>query len=279
MTIIYFLKMFLIGLIQGITEPLPISSSAHMVIFKKLLDINITDMNFEILINFASCLAVAIFFKDKIYYLIKNTLKNKKEKYQHLTRSFFIKLVLASIPVAITGILLKDIIEPLFSSLQFVSICLLVTSMLLLGTYIMLKRKKILTDQISYVDSIVIGLLQSIAILPGISRSGTTFFSGTSRNIKLTHLFDFSFFLYLIASIGSLFLSLFDLNFIAFLKNQNIFIISCVFIITFISTLISISLFHKVLSNKLILFFFYYTFFLGLFLLLVNLLLRLPIQY
>lgn len=279
MDIIYFIKMCLVGFIQGITEPLPISSSAHMVIFKELLNIHINDLNFEILINFASCLAVIVFFRKKIFYLLKNVFTNKKDNYPHLNRTFFLKLIIASIPIAISGILLKGVVESLFSSLLFIGICLIVTSLLLFGTSLMLKKKKLMTDQISYIDSIVIGMFQSIAILPGISRSGTTFFSGTSRNIMLNHLFDFSFFLYLIASFGSLILSLFDLNIISFLKTQNIFTIMCVVIITFVSTLLSISFFYKTLSRKLISFFFFYTFLLGIFLLLINLLLLLPIQY
>ena len=279
MNLSYLLKMIFIGLVQGLTEPLPISSSAHMIICQKILNIDVLNINIEILINFSSCLAIGLFFYKKIYYLFKNTITNKKEVYPHLNRSFLLKLIIASIPIAITGFLFKDTIEIFFSSTLLIGIFLIITSLFLFRISCILKKKKHLNDHISYVDSIIIGLFQGLAIFPGISRSGTTFFSGVSRNIRLSSLFDFSFFLYLIASFGSLVLSFFSFDIISFVKEQNIFLLLIVFVITFISTLISINLFHKILSQKTTYFFFFYTFFLGLFLIITNLLLLIPIQF
>lgn len=278
MDFVYFIKMLLVGIIQGITEPLPISSSGHMIIFKQILEIEINDISFEILINFASCLAIATFFRKKIYYFIKNVITNKPTYYQHLNRTYLIKLITASMPIAIVGLLVKDKVEIMFSSTLFVSIFLLLTSLMLYLTTKMLTKKNVLTDEISITDSIVIGLGQSLALAPGISRSGTTFFFGTSRNTKLEHLFEFSFFLYLIASCGSIILSLVDFDIINFLKSQNFFVIISMFIITFISTYFSIKLFHKRLSTKLLTLFSIYTLLLGLFLLFYNLLLFVPMQ-
>ena len=271
--------MSLIGFIQGVTEPLPISSSAHMIIFQKLLNINTLNINIEIIINFASCLAIGIFFRKKIYYLIKNSITNKNAKYPHLNRTFLIKLLIASIPIAITGFLFKDIIDIFFSSTLLIGIFLLITSLMLFGIFQMLNKKKIFSDEISYLDSLIIGVFQGLAIFPGISRSGSTFFSGVTRNIHLNSLFDFSFFLYLIASIGSLILSFFSFDIISFVKSQDIITLLIIFGITFVSTLWSINLFQKILSKRSIYFFSIYTFFLGLFLLTTNLLLFLPIQF
>lgn len=278
MNLIYYLKVLLVGIIQGITEPLPISSSAHMALFKEILNINLNDINLEILLNFASCIAIALFFRKKIFYLFKNTITNKPTKYVHLNRSFFFKLIIASIPIAIVGFLFKDLVDICFSSTLFVGIFLLATSLMLFATFTMLEKKRIMTDSISYFDSIIIGIFQSLAIAPGISRSGTTFFSGTSRNIKLELLFDFSFFLYLIASIGSVILSLFEFNLVSFISSHNVCLLFIIFVITLFSTYLSISLFNKLLSKKTIYCFFLYTLFVGLFLIITNLLLLIPMQ-
>lgn len=278
MDLIYYIKMILIGLVQGLTEPLPISSSAHMTILKEMFNVEITNISFEILINFASSIAIAIFFRKKIYYLIKNIITNKQTKYKHLNRTYLLKLLIASIPICIVGLLVKNKISFLFSSTFFVSFFLLVTSLMLFLTSKMIQRKKILTDEISLFDSILIGLGQSLAVAPGISRSGTTFFFGTSKNTKLESLFEFSFFLYLIASFGSLVLSVIDLDILSFINSQNKLLLLVVFITTFISTLFSIKLFHKILSKQTILIFSAYTLLLGLFLLIYNLLLLIPMQ-
>lgn len=259
MNFIEFLKLCIIGLIQGITEPLPISSSAHMIIFSHIFNLNINDLNFEIIINFASTLAIIIFFKDKIFYLFKNTFTNKQNKYNYLNKQFLIKLLVASIPSIIIGLLLKNIIDIYFTSLIFVSIALILTGFINLFSFLFLSKKKVFTNEITYSDSLIIGLMQSIALFPGISRSGATIFGGTSRNITLEKTCDFSFFLYLIASIGALFLSLFDLDFF----NFNFTTILIPFIICFFSTLLSIKLFYHRLNKTSILAFSIYAFFIG----------------
>lgn len=255
------LKLILIGFIQGITEPLPISSSAHMIIVGHLLNIGKLDINTEIIINFASTIAIAIFFRKKIISLFINTFTKKKTTdYSYLDRSYFLKLLVASIPAVIAGVFFKDLIDDYFMNIKFVSIALILTGFLLLFTYLMIKGKTIFTDEITFQDSVTIGLMQALAILPGISRSGSTFFGGTTRNIKLKRIFDFSFFLYLIASFGALVLSFFDLD----IKDININSLIIPFIITFITTYFSIKLFHKILNKKTLLMFMIYTFIIGL---------------
>lgn len=263
MSFIEFLKLCLIGLIQGITEPLPISSSAHMIILGNYLNLS-NDLNFEIIINFSSTLAIIIFFRKKIFHFIKNVISNNPKKYSDFNRTFFIKLIVASIPTMIVGFLLKDIIDKYFMNIPFVSIALIITSIINFCTYLFLSRKKIFTDEISYFDALTMGLMQSIALLPGISRSGSTVFGGTSRNVSIEKAFDFSFFLYLIASLGAFMLSLFDLDF----KTLNISTILVPFIICFISTFFSIKWFYGKLNKKTLLLFSIYTFLVGTFFLL-----------
>ena len=259
MTLLEFLKFCLIGLIQGITEPLPISSSAHMIILGNYLNLQTNDLNFEIIINFASTLAIIIFFRKKIFFLFKNVISNRPEEYKYLNREFFLKLIIASIPTVIVGLFFKDFIERYFMNLNFVSIALIITGFLNLFSFLFLSKKKIFTSEISYLDSLSIGLMQSVALLPGISRSGSTIFGGTSRNISLEKTFDFSFFLYLIASLGALLLSLFDLD----ISRLNIETILIPFIICFICTFFSIKWFFGKLTRKTLLFFSIYAFTIG----------------
>ena len=261
------LKYALIGFIQGLTEPLPVSSSAHMILFSDLLNINNNDINFEIIINFASTLAIMIVFRKKIFALTKNILSKKQNtKYPYLNKEYFFKLIIASVPSVIIGLLFKDIIDKFFTNPIFVSCALLITSIMLFITFILANNKNKVKNDISYLDSITIGITQSFALTPGISRSGSIFFCSSTRNIFLKSAFDFSFFLYLIVSVGALVFSLKDITAI----NIRFEIIVITFIVTFLTTLFSIKAFSKILSNKTFLMFSIYTFIVGITFLLVN---------
>ena len=267
MDLISILKYALIGFIQGLTEPLPISSSAHMILFSELLNINNNNLDFEIIINFASTMAIILFFRKRIIAFFKNIFTKKKDKsYAHLNLDYLIKLIIASIPSVIIGLIFKDIIDKYFTNSMFVSIALIITSIMLFFTFIISKNKARLCDEISFFDAILIGIMQSFALSPGISRSGSIFFSGTSRNINIRKIFEFSFFLYLIVSVGALVLS------IPKIPSLNIDLVTLVitFIITFITTFFSIKIFEKILSYKTVLIFAIYTLLAGIIFLLIK---------
>ena len=271
MSLIEFIKLCLLGIVQGVTEPLPISSSAHMLLLTNILNINNSSISLEILLNFASTIAIFCFFSKKIFILVKASITNKENKnYPYLNRSFLLKILIASIPITITGFLFKDFVNKYLLSTITISISLLATSLMLYIIYLMLSKKKIFTEEITIIDSLVIGLYQSLAIIPGVSRSGSVLFGGIKQNTKLKVTMDFSFFLYLIASIGSLTLSIIDSDFTNLINSFNISSLIIVFLLTFVISYISIILFYKIINKRTILVFSFYAFTLGIIFLILN---------
>lgn len=237
-----FVKYLLLGLIQGITEPLPISSSGHVLLFDLLLGINIIDINFEIIINFASFLAIAFFFRKDIITLIRNVFKGDNK--QELNIYYVLKLILASIPAIIIGLFLKNTIDRYLMSILTVGLSFIVTG-ILLGLTSTIKGKHHDTN-ITYPNSIFIGLMQALALIPGISRSGATLSGGLflKRDVKAT--LRFSFFMYMIVSVGSMALMVSDVEF------SNVFISGYLgaFIIALLTTFISLKWFYNLILRK-----------------------------
>ena len=128
------LKYILIGLIQGLTEPLPISSSAQMVFLNEYLGLEKMSLETEIFVNFASCLAIMIFFFKDLITLIKNTFTNNKSHY--LNRKYFFNMIIASIPAGVIGILFNDYIDKYFLNSFTCSICLILTSIVLFYSFL-----------------------------------------------------------------------------------------------------------------------------------------------
>lgn len=164
------LKAILVGLVQGLTEFLPVSSSGHIVIAQEILNIKFEDnenLLFAIVLHFATALSTIVIFRKDIAQIFKGLLQFKNnEEFQ-----FSLKIVLSMIPAALVGVLLKDTLEELFSNLLIVGVMLLITACLL---YFADKAKNTGKD-ISIKDSFIIGIAQGFAaLLPGLSRSGST---------------------------------------------------------------------------------------------------------
>ena len=208
------LEYIIFGIIQGLTEPLPISSSGHLVLIRNIFNTNLfQDLNFEIVVNFGSFLAILLIFWKDIIKLIKGFfgyLFNKKEKETFQNDFKYCLLVLiGSIPVGIAGILLKDKIESILSGPRLLGISFLITAIAL---FLVRNAKGNKEDKdITYKDAIIIGLLQMVALFPGISRSGTVLVGcllcGLSRNSSL----KYTFMLYFPVSIASMGLGALDL--------------------------------------------------------------------
>lgn len=164
------IKALLVGIVQGLTEFLPVSSSGHIVIAQEILGLKYSEeenLLFAIVLHFATALSTIVVFRNDIFQIFKGLFQFKwNEEFQ-----FSLKIVLSMIPAALVGVLLKDTLEELFSNLRLVGFMLLITAFLM---YIADKAKNTGKD-ISYKDSFIIGLAQSVAaLLPGISRSGST---------------------------------------------------------------------------------------------------------
>jgi len=164
------IKALIIGIVQGLTEFLPVSSSGHIVIAQEILGLKYSEeenLLFAIVLHFATALSTIVVFRKDIYQIFKGLFQFKwNEEFQ-----FSLKIILSMIPAAIVGVLLKDTLEELFSNLRLVGFMLLITAILM---FIADKAKNTGKD-ISYKDSMIIGIAQAFAaLLPGISRSGST---------------------------------------------------------------------------------------------------------
>jgi len=203
------IKYIILGLIQGVTEVLPISSSGHVEIAKALVNLQEDEgLLFLILVNTGSFVTLfLIYFKklwqiavDFVLYIFK-----KEGKEAHLEGyKFFIKLIIASIPAGLIGIFFNDQLDQLT---QTYSTLLAGVGLLITGTVLVLaatRRVKKGKTQINCKDAIVVGIAQGIAILPGVSRSGMTASTAIYRGMGVTTALDFSFLLYIPASIGSI---------------------------------------------------------------------------
>jgi len=205
------LKYVFLGIIQGLTEPLPISSSGHVFILKQLMDLGGTDLNFEIIVNFGSLLAILLIYKDDIIKLIKNFFLYFKTKTEETKEDFKYcwLIVLGSIPIGIIGFTCKDLIEEKLNNVSIIGIAFLITSLFLFLVRNINGKKK--DKDISIIDSIVIGLTQVIAVIPGISRSGSTLIGGLFRDLDKSTALKYSFMLYIPVSLGTTLLGFKDL--------------------------------------------------------------------
>lgn len=205
------LKYLILGIIQGFTEPLPISSSGHLRIFKSLFNSEVlSDMNFEIIVNFGSLIAILILYRKEIVSIIKDFfmfIKTKEKKYS-VNYKYAWLIVVGTIPAALLGLFVKDFIEEYFTT-KLVGLMLIVTSILLFMIKD-IKGKKEKKDM-TYLDALKIGLFQVVALLPGISRSGATVVGGMKSNLTRETALNYSFMLYIPISVASMVLGIKDL--------------------------------------------------------------------
>jgi undecaprenyl-diphosphatase len=187
-------EIIILSLVQGITEWLPISSSGHLLITQHLLKISVP-IYYNILLHFATILVIImVYYKEIWKILLAFSTLNFKNEYAKLG----LYIIIASIPTAIIGFTFKNLILSFFINLHIVGIGLLATGIILLATkYFNGKRK------ISLLESIYIGTVQGLAILPGVSRSGATISSGLILGIRKELIATFSFLLSIPAILGA----------------------------------------------------------------------------
>lgn len=183
------LDSFILGIIQGLTEFLPVSSSGHLEIGKALLgnkSIPKDSMIFTVVLHFATALSTIVVFRKDIFEIFSDLLKFD---WNHNTK-FIIKILFSMIPAILIGLIFEVQLERLFSGeIILVGIMLIITSLLL----VLADRAKETNKNIQYKNSIIIGISQAIAILPGISRSGATISTAVLLGIDKTKAARFSF--------------------------------------------------------------------------------------
>ncbi len=202
------IKYIVLGLLQGFTEPIPISSSGHLVIIRNLFGVGIEGLSFEIMVNFGSLIAVLVIYRKDIYRLVENGVRYITTRAEDAKSDFqFIMfLILATIPTGIIGLLFKDFIEAqLNDSVVVVGVALLVTG----GALWIIRNLRGHKGEggITVLDAIIVGLAQSVALVPGISRSGATIVAAMLVGMKTETALRFSFLLYIPVSLGITILS------------------------------------------------------------------------
>lgn len=207
------IRFIFLGFIQGITEPIPISSSGHLLIFKTLATKGAAGIDFDLLAtitNTGSLIAICILFKDEILELFRDFFgylsKKDKKYYQNYKYSWYI--VIATIPAGIMGLIVTKlgIFDILEENVKFVGITLLITAFFLFLIRNIKGQKE--KNDITLKDAIIVGLFQVIALLPGISRSGATIVGGMTRGFTRKTAFKFSFLLYIPISIATMILGI-----------------------------------------------------------------------
>ncbi len=204
------LQALLLGLVQGLTEFLPVSSSGHLAIGREILGVEASgDLVFEVAVHAATVLATIVVFRKEIWKLICGLFKFR---YNDET-DYILKICLSMIPVLIVGLFLKDKVEGLFSSLLVVGLALVVTAMLLFFSQWFTTKKKEAAAEvpeprngIGWWQALVIGIGQAFAVIPGLSRSGTTISTGLLCGVKRDKVAQFSFLMVLVPILGEAFL-------------------------------------------------------------------------
>ena len=195
----------LLGIVQGLTEFLPVSSSGHLMIFKELAGADAEGfLDFTVTVHFATVLATIVVFWSTIWNLLKGFFKFK---YNDET-DYICKILVSLIPVALVGFVFKDQVDALFSgSLKQVAWGLVITCCLLLlsdnvGVRIKAPVAKDQRNGISYWQAFVVGIAQAFAVIPGVSRSGSTISTGLLIGVKRQNMAQFSFLMVLAPIIG-----------------------------------------------------------------------------
>ncbi len=231
-------KSIILGIVQAITEFLPISSSGHLNLTQHFFNLQ-PSLTLDIFLNTATLLSVLFFFKNQIKYFFSNL------KY----------IIVGCIPAGLIGVLFKDQIDSLFSNIHYLPFFFVLSSIFVFST----KFLKSKDNKLDYKKALVIGIFQAIAILPGVSRSGATIFAALLVGLSPLQAFNFSFSLFIPASFGALLLDAKNLSSSGIFNFQYL----TTFIITFIVGVGALYLLKKVLVGHKFWLFGIYAFILG----------------
>ena len=200
----------ILGLIQGLTEFLPVSSSGHLEIGQVLLGTTGEEnLTFAIVVHTATVLSTLVVLWKEVAQLFRGTFTTMQ---WNKDKNYVAMILVSIIPVFIVGMFFKEQVENFFGSgLLLVGICLCVTAVLLYLSEWLSKRKAGEGHEVGYKDAIIIGLAQAVAVLPGLSRSGTTIATGLLCGVKKESVTQFSFLMVLIPILGEAFLELLDI--------------------------------------------------------------------
>lgn len=203
------LQAIIMGIVQGLTEFLPVSSSGHLMLASEILGTDLSaadDLTFSLTLHAATVLSTIVVLWREVWRLLKGVFSRHFNEEQ----AYILKIVISMIPVGIVGFCFMDYIEVAFSSVLVVGIMLLITALLLTFAYRAKPRQK---SDISYRDAFIIGIAQAFATLPGLSRSGSTIATGLLLGNKKESVAQFSFLMVLPPILGNAVLDIAKGNF------------------------------------------------------------------
>ena len=253
------IEALILGVIQGLTEFLPVSSSGHLTIGATLFGMNGEEnLTFAVVVHAATVLSTIVVLWSEVSYLFKSFFSFRWNE----GTSFVCKILLSMIPVGIVGLFFKDYVESIFGSgLLIVGCMLLLTAVLLTFSYYAKPRQK---EVISYKDAFIIGLAQACAVLPGLSRSGSTIATGLLLGNKKEQVAKFSFLMVIIPILGESFLNLIKGDFAVEASGLSATVLVTGFLAAFVSGTIACKWMISLVSKGKLIYFAIYCLVLGL---------------
>ena len=243
------IAILVLAVIQGVAEFLPISSSAHLVIFRDLFGVgknlitNDISFIFDISLHLGTTLAVLIYFYKDFRNMFESVIKLRIKD-----NSLLQLIIVATIPTAIVGFLLDDIIEEQLRDKYFIIAIVLIVMGIVIYFIDKLKCEKKCINQLTIMDSLIIGCMQIFALFPGVSRSGATIAASRFLNINREDAAKFSFYLSLPVVLGATILQIVKIDTSIIINNITIFIVGI--LVSFLTGIVSIKCLLKYLKNN-----------------------------
>jgi len=258
------LQAIFLGIVQGLTEFIPVSSSGHLVLAQHFFGMEAgADISFEIFMHLGTLLAVLIFFRMQLWDLLKSLFCWSPKlggEVHRKNRSIILYLVIATLATGLMYILFKDRFEMAYQNPLFVAFMLLITGIMIFSSDFV-KNTAVPASNIGVIKSVIIGLVQGLAILPGISRSGSTITASLFCNVKRKDAAHFSFLLSILAILAA---NLKEFNVLMNLDTGVIPQYIAGFIASFISGYLVIAILIRLIQGGNLKYFAYYVWFVGL---------------
>jgi len=246
-----------LAIVQGLTEFLPVSSSGHLVLFQKIFGMKEAPIFFDTMVHGATLVAVIFYLRKDLLDILFNFKKNIK---------LIAYLIIGTLPAVFFGLFFKKFIEQTFDSLLFLSLCFFITAIILFITKFFKEEGRDIS-QMSWKDSLMIGIFQAVSILPSISRSGATIASGIFQGLDRKTALKFSFLLSIPAIAGAIVLQIFNISNVS---SNEIYSSLWGFFPALIFGFLSLNFLDKYMANKKFSVFAYYCLFLAIISLALN---------
>lgn len=254
------IEALILGILQGLTEFLPVSSSGHIEMGKAILGVDISaseSLFFSVVVHAATALSTMVVFREDIFMLIRLLFE---KAWWNAGRQYILFIIISMVPAVLVGLFYKDAIETLFDgNLLLVGMMLIITGLLLYMTT-RVRRKR---GKIGYINAFIIGVTQAIAILPGISRSGATIATSLLLGVEKARAARFSFLMVIPVILGAMAKDILDMQGTSVMEESNLLVLSTGFISAFVTGLLACTWMVNLVKKSKLVYFAYYCFVVG----------------